>query len=372
VDIGVILLVLARVVAFVGGLFIVGATLISAVRTFVLPRSAPDQIVRIVFVLIRKLFDLRTHNVTTYERRDQIMAMYAPLSLLALPVVWLVLVAFGGGLIYWALKAGAPHDAVLFSASAVLTLGAVPIIGLLQTTLAFAEAVVGLLLTAILIAYLPTMYSAFSARETLVTMLEVRAGSPPTPSTMFQRFHRLKNLQGMTELWHDWEIWFTQLEETHTSLPALAFFRSPQPHRSWITAAGAVLDSAALSLALLDIPYDYRAALTIRAGYLALRQICDFFGIAYNANSQPTDSISIQREEFEEVANELVAAGVTLKADREQAWRDYMGWRVNYDVPLVALARLVMAPYAPWSSDRSIRRVRATLLLRPRKPQPGA
>src|SRR5579859_864247 len=163
--IGDLLLILARIVAFVGGLFIVGATLISAIRTFVLPRSAPDQIVRLVFVLIRRLFDLRTRKTTTYEQRDQIMAMYAPLSLMALPVVWLVLVALGGGLIYWALGIGVAHDALLFSASAVLTLGAAPISGLLQTSLAFLEAVIGLLLTAILIAYLPTMYAAFSTRE---------------------------------------------------------------------------------------------------------------------------------------------------------------------------------------------------------------
>ncbi len=369
-DLGGIVLILLRFAAFFGGLFIVFATLASAIRTFVLPRSAPDQIVRVVFVLIRRVFDFRTRKVTTYEQRDQIMAMYAPIALLTLPVVWLVLVAIGGGFVYWALKVVPVHDAVLFSASAVLTLGAAPITGLLQTGVAFAEAVIGLLLTAILIAYLPTMYAAFSTRETLVTMLEVRAGSPPTPSTMFQRMNRLKHLDALGDIWNAWEVWFTQLEETHTSLPALAFFRSPQSQRSWITATGAVLDAAAMSLALLDIPYDYRAALTIRAGFLALRAIADFFGIEYNANPQPTDSISIQREEFDEVADELATAGIPLKANREQAWVDYKGWRVNYDVPLIALARLVMAPYAPWSSDRSNRRVRATLHLRKRKPQP--
>ncbi|MHB8627150.1 MAG: hypothetical protein ACYDBJ_17555 [Aggregatilineales bacterium] len=367
-DLGGIALILLRLAAFFGGLYVVAATLGSAIRTFVLPRSAPDQIVRVVFLLIRTVFDFRTRKATTYEQRDQVMAMYAPLSLIALPVVWLVLVALGGGLIYWALGIGAAHDAMLFSASAILTLGAAQISGLFQTGFAFAEATIGLLLTAILIAYLPTMYTAFSARETLVTMLEVRAGSPPTPSTMFQRMNRLKHLDSLGDIWSSWEVWFTQLEETHTSLAALAFFRSPQPHRSWITATGAVLDSAALSLALLDIPYDYRAALTIRAGFLALRQIADFFGIEYNANPQPTDPISVQREEFDEVADELASAGIPLKADREQAWNDFKGWRVNYDVPLIALARLVMAPYAPWSSDRSNRRVRASLRLKPRKP----
>lgn len=69
---------------------------------------------------------------------------------------------------------------------------------------------------------------------------------------------------------------------------------------------------------------------------------------------QPTDPISITKEEFDGVYAQLADAGVPVVADREQAWRDYAGWRVNYDAPLLALARLTMAPYAPWVSDRSI------------------
>jgi hypothetical protein len=299
----------------------------------------------------------------TYEQRDVIMAMYAPLTLLILSFTWLMLVTLGYALMYIA-TGMQPHDALVLSESAILTLGAATISGFWQTTLVFIEASFGLLLTAILIAYLPTMYSAFSARETLVTLLEVRAGTPPSPITLFTRLNRLGNLSALGDIWRDWEIWFTQLAETHTSLAALPFFRSPQAHRSWITSAGAILDSSALTIALLDIPYDYRAALTLRAGFLALRQISDFFGIPYNPDPQPNDPISIFREEFDELADELAAAGIPLKADRDQAWRDFSGWRVNYDTTLIALARIVMAPYAPWSSDRSIRWNRPKLFVR--------
>ena len=95
------------------------------------------------------------------------------------------------------------------------------------------------------------MYAAFSRRETLVTLLEVRAGSPPSALTMLQRFHTIHGLAHLTDMWAAWEVWFAELEESHTSLPALAHFRSPQPERSWVTAAGAVLDAAALTESVL-------------------------------------------------------------------------------------------------------------------------
>ena len=141
---------------------------------------------------------------------------------------------------------------------------------------------------------------------------------------------------------------------SHTSLPALAFFRSPQGDRSWITAAGAVLDSAAIFLSTLDAPYDPQAALCLRSGFLALHQVAAFFGIPYNAAPTPEDPISIARGEYDAVCAALAAAHVPLKADPEQAWRDFRGWRVNYDTALLGLAELIMAPYAPWSSDRGL------------------
>src|SRR5579859_2573110 len=246
-DIGGILIIVLRAGVFVLGVYVVFATLFSAVRTFILPRGAPDQIVRAVFLLMRRFFDWRMRNALTYEARDQVMALYAPMSLLALQLSWLLIVTFGFTLVYWAIGFE-PRGALLLSESAVLTLGAAQIIGLTQTTFVYAEAAVGLLLMAILIAYLPTIYAAFSVREMLVNLLEVRAGSPPAPSTLFQRYNRLKRLDELHDLWVEWELWFAQLGETHTSLAVLPFFRSPSPDRSWITAAGAVLDSAALDV----------------------------------------------------------------------------------------------------------------------------
>jgi hypothetical protein len=121
-----------------------------------------------------------------------------------------------------------------------------------------------------------------------------------------------------------------------------------------VIAAGTVLDGAALVRSAVDIPVDSQADLCIRAGYLALRYIAAFFRISYNPRPSATDPISVSRAEFEAALDEMAEAGVPLKADREQAWRDFAGWRVNYDTVLIALAELMIAPPARWSSDRRI------------------
>ena len=199
------------------------------------------------------------------------------------------------------------------------------------------------------------MYAAFSKREALVTMLEVRAGSPPSAITLLTRFYELNRMHMLDDLWTTWELWFVDIDETHTSLAALSFFRSPQSDRSWITASGAVLDAASLAASALEIPSNGQANLCIRAGYIALRHISDFFGLPYDPNPRPDDPISITREEFDQAYDALVEAGMPVKQDRDDAWKNFRGWRVNYDRVLIHLAGLTMAPYAPWSSDRAVR-----------------
>lgn len=347
-------MIVLRIAAFLLGSAIVAGTIASAIRTFVLPRSASDNLTRIVFQLMRLAFSPWTRRARTYAERDQAMALYAPFSLLVLPVVWLVCVLTGYMAMFWAIGIGSWHLALKVSGSSLLTLGFAAVENLPATLLAFSEAAIGLILVALLVAYLPTMYAAFSRREALVTRLEVRAGTPPSAVEAILRYNRLGQLARLGELWPLWEVWFVELEETHTSLAPLAFFRSPQPDHSWITAAGAVLDTGALVSSTLDLPKDPQIDLCIRAGYLALRRIAAFFQIPFDPTPAPTDPISVTRLEYDAVYDQLATAGVPLKADRERAWRDFVGWRVNYDTVLLALAALTMAPDAPWSSDRSL------------------
>jgi hypothetical protein len=341
-----------RALAFGAGAALVGWALSSAVRAFVLPRSAQDRISRAVFVGVRWFFSLFLQGLPTYAQKDRVLALYAPVSLLALTPTLLLIIDLGYTAMYWAIGVDLSM-AFLASGSSLLTLGVQPVSGFPGALLMFSEAAVGMALIAVLIGYLPTMYAAFSKRETAVTLLAVRAGEPASAIEMIIRYHRVHGLEKLGELWATWEVWFAELEESHTSLPALNFFRSPQPEHSWVVAAGAVLDAAALAASTLDLPPDPRANLCIRAGFLALRHICDFFNIPYPRTPRPTDPITLHRVEFEAAYEELARAGVPLKADRAQAWRDFAGWRVNYDLPLVALCSITTAPWARWSADRA-------------------
>jgi hypothetical protein len=348
------MIAVARVLAFVAGAAVVVATLGSAVKSVVVPRAEPVMLSRWVFVNLRRPFDYRVRRAATWEDADRIMSRFAPFALLTLPLVWVAIVIAGFMPIYWALGLDWPRDSFELSGSSLLTLGfAVDHHGPVILVM-FVEATIGLGLVALLISFLPTMYQLFSRREVLVSQLDVRAGTPPTPVAMFQRAKIIGWIQELDGFWLEWERWFTEVEESHTSYLALSFFRSPHPGRSWITAAGAVLDSAALRSSAVDMPHSWQAQLCLRAGYLALRRIAGCYGIRVDPDPTPTDPVSITRDEFDEVLDQLAAVGVPLRPDRDQAWRDFAGWRVNYDTALLALSGLLMAPLSPWSSDRSI------------------
>jgi hypothetical protein len=340
----------AHVIVFAAGVAVVARTLLSAIKTFILPRGVRDVIVGFVFRELRRIFNRLAPRHRPYLVRDRIFAFYAPVALALLAVTWLILVLFGFAAMYWATGDHTVGDAIRLSGSSLLTLGFAVPSGAFETILTFAEAITGLGLAALLIGYLPTMYAAFARRELQVNLLEVNADRPASAVAWFKRAQRLGRWDTLHADWTRWEAWFADVEESHTTLSAVAFYRSQQPEHSWIVAAGAVLDAASLSRSLLDIPKDVQADLTIRAGYLCLRRISDFFGIKYNPEPSPTDPTSVTREKFDVAAAELEAAGIPLRKDRDAAFADFNGWRVNYDRPLLAISRLVLAPEAHWNT----------------------
>jgi len=349
----------------VGVLFLV---VDSALRTFVLPRGATPLVSRGVFVGLRIVFKVVARGARTYNGRDSVMALYGPVGLLLLPGAWMVMVLAAFTAMFHAVGVHGFERAFEMSGSSLLTLGFVQPDDLPTNILAFLEAAIGLALLGLLIAYLPTIYAAFSRREVQVAQLEVRAGNPPSGVQVLVLAQRMERFHLLDDFWRTWQLWFTELEETHTSLGVLSFFRSPVGHRSWVTASGAVLDAASLRLAAVDLPFDPEAGICVRAGFFALRAVADYFGVPFDADPAPTDPISVTRDEFLEACDELVAAGIPVRADREAAWRAFAGWRVNYDRALLGLAGFVMAPYARWSSDRSLRFRRARMRVWRRLP----
>jgi hypothetical protein len=342
------------VLAFGVGALMVVATVLSAIMTLVVPRALPVRITRLVFTGMRALFRLRGSRARSFEARDRDLALYGPISLFTLAATWLVLTGTGYMLMFWALGERPLRQALVLSGSSIYTLGFEVPANLPTTVLAFSEAGFGLVLLAMLISYLPSMYQSFQRREAAVAALDVRANTPPTAAALLIRSSMIGGWDRLEDLWREWENWFVDVAETHTSLPALVFFRSPHWEHSWVTASGAVLDGASLLASTVDRPRCPDAELCIRAGYVAMRRIADFFNVQHNPDPHwPEDPISIDRREFDQVCRQLAEAGVPIKADLDQAWRDFAGWRVNYD-RVLSLAALTMAPYAPWSSDRSM------------------
>ena len=341
-----------RILAVIGGALAVAWVLWSAIRTVIVPRGESVWLSRKVFLVVREGFEFAGRRTRSYEGYDRIMARYAPVALVLLPAAWALIVLLAFVPMYWAFGVSPWREAIITSGSSFTTLGFSRPGGLGADILCFVQATIGLFIVALLISYLPAIYGAFSRRETSVMKLEVRAGSPPSAEEFLIRVHRIRGLEYFATQWEEWENWFVDIEESHTSQPSLPFFRSTRTHSSWITSAGTVMDTASIMVSSLDIEPNPQAQITLRSGFLALRAISTSFRLPYDPDPAPDDPISIEREEYDALMDRLVDAGLPVKQDLDQAWRDFAGWRVNYDETLLRICALVSAPIAPWSSDR--------------------
>ena len=212
-----------------------------------------------------------------------------------------------------------------------------------KLTLSFTAAALAIsILALLLVTYLPTIYSAYTHRETRLTSFETLAGDPPNVVGLMIRAHQLTNLTRLSMLWDGWREWFAELRESHTALPAVAFLGSSREDRNWVSTVGTLLDAASMSLAVLDVETNADAALCIRSGSLALHDIAEYFGFEIDSHPAPDDPISVTRATWDLAYDEMEAAGVPL-VEREQAWRDWAGWRVNYDAALQAMASLTVS-----------------------------
>ena len=178
---------LVDVLLVVAGITATTVVLDAAVRTFVVPRGTVVLFTVVVFLVIRRAFNVVASPRRTYEARDRVMAFYAPVSLLALPFVSLLVVFGAFACIFEGIEDFGWRSAIMTSGSSLLTLGFERPPDLPSAFAAFTEAVIGLAILALLIAYLPTIYNTFSRREVAVTDLAIRAGTPPTPHDLLVR-----------------------------------------------------------------------------------------------------------------------------------------------------------------------------------------
>lgn len=357
-----------RVLVFGGGAATVLVVLSSAVRTVVVPRGEGAILASLVVFRTQALFRLAARLGRSPHRQESIRARSAPTALMLLPVAWASLVIAAFIPMYWALGVESWREAFIISGSSLVTLGFAHPEELAAISLSIGEGLIGLGIIALVISFLPTIYAQFSRREAAVSRLEARAGSPPTAVELLSRAQRIGMFDHIGEMWEEWGLWFVDLEETHTSFPSLVWFRSPVPGRSWITAAGTALDTAALARSSLQLDRPAELGLLIRAGSLALRRVAAFFDLPFEVDPSPTDPIMVTRQEFDEVFERLAREQLPMKPDREQAWLDFSGWRVNYEAALLGLCGLIDPPSAPWSSDRA-KRMRMPSVFRVGRPR---
>jgi hypothetical protein len=365
--------IVVRIVVGLLAVAAVVAVLGSVLRTVVLPRGVPARLARVAFLLVRSLLRLRLRLTgrSDYSTRDRVFALQAPFGLFAQLLVWASLIWALFAVIFWSLSSSTIDGttvgrALEQSGSSMLTLGFDAPRGLVRQLAAFTAAGVGLTLLALVIAYIPTVYAAFSRREARITKLSVRTEGPPTGPALLSSSWRLGRFEQLDEVWDGWEDWFIDIGESHTTFPQLAFFRSPHPSNHWVLASEAVLDGAALFTTVCDVPRQARSELCLHAGVHALISIADFLGIPHHP-PEPDADITLPRQRFDEACGELRDLGVPIRDDRPRSWSEFRSTRARYEPLLAVIGRMTDAPRSDWSSWSDTTPRHTPPLLRPHR-----
>ena len=348
----------ARVAAAVAGGLLVLLAVSSVTVTLIVSRPAKNRLTRWVDRMVDWAYEQVAVRVGDYRRRDQLRATQAAAVLLAQLAAWLIVAYVGFALLLWPFATRGVASAFVDAGSSLFTLGFAVPAGTAPAVIVFLAAATGLVILTLQIAYLPTLYAAFNRRETEVALLNARGGVPSWGPELLARTHYAlgsgtSTLDTMPELYAQWERWAADVAESHTTYLPLVRFRSPGPLSSWVTALLAVLDSAALFLALSpSIAPAVPARLCLRSGFLCFNRIARAMGFDIPDEADPEAGISLTYAEFLDAVARMSEVKFPIERDLEQAWRDFVGWRVNYERAAFAVAAAVDAVPALWSGPR--------------------
>lgn len=337
----------------VAGAIVVLLATRSVARTLLLPGSRVGFLLRGIDQGTDRIFRVVGRLGFDHQRRHEIRAMHAPIILAVQLGSWLALYLLGFSLLLWPIT-HTLREAFRESGSSLLTLGFAATRGGPATTLDLAAAASGLIVVALQIAYLPTLYAAFNRRESDVALLAVRAGEPAWGPELLARAHLMGALAELPALYAQWERWAAEVAESHSSYPVLVRFRAANPMSSWLTGFLAVLDSAALYAAIAGDEVPLQARLFLRMGFGCLQQLAGTIGIPYDPDPRPDAGIRLAQAEFEEGIGRLRAYGFPIARPPGEVWIHFQGWRVNYESIIYTLAYQIDAPPALWSGPRRI------------------
>lgn len=337
---------------FIVGLVVVLLTARNVIRVLIIPRPARAWVASATMRVFVGPTRLVTRRIRNYERRDRILTWQGPLQIVAMALAWLGLFLFG----YGAMIAGDGNvnlaEGLRESGSSLFTLGFASGDRAPLTLIDFIAAATGPMLIGLLIGYLPTMYTAYNARELEVTILRSRAGEPNWGPGLLARAAATDALDQLPTFWLTWERWAANVWESHSSYPILVQTRSARPYRSWVIALLAVMDAAALSLSLRPEDRQGTARVLIRQGTECLTGLAEVSRLEVPP-AGPDAGIVLSHEEFCEAVDAMEAAGYRTQRRARDAWPHFCQWRSRYEPAAYALARHLDVVPAPWSGGRT-------------------
>jgi Ion channel len=339
----------------IAGLFILFATLWEAFETIILPRrvTRPIRLVRMFYRASWKIWAAINRLIRSKKVREAHLSYYGPLSLLGLFATWAFLLVLAFAMLHWAAGSAinAPGETPTFrtdfylSGTTFFTLGLGDVTP--RTTLAKAitvtEGGTGFGFLGLMISYLPTLYGAFSQRELHISLLDARAGSPPTAAELLRRHSEFSDNEVLTPYLRDWEIWAAQLMESHLSYPVLCYFRSQHDNQSWLAAFTAVLDVSALLIAYGEGTAKWQSQLTFA---IARHAVVDLAEVLRVPASHPAQD-RLPPEEVPQVRNLLVECRASSKCG-ESGDKKLIELREMYEPYLHALSERLLMPLPTW------------------------
>jgi hypothetical protein len=341
--------------AFLTGIAIFFIVIWDAFESVILPRRVTRK-----FRLTRAFYRITWQSsrflvslLPSRKTRETLLGFYGPISLLVLIGVWAVGLVLGFGLMQFGAGSAvnvAGNQPSLWtdfylSGTTFFTLGlgdVVPRSGLARA-LVVAEAGFGFGFLAAIIGYLPFIYGSFSKREVEISLLDSRAGTPPTAGELLRRHSYEGGREALRELLKDWELWCAELMESHLSYPVLAFFRSQHDNQSWIAALTAILDACALLKVGIDGACERQAQLTFAIARHAVVDLSQVFGT--QPRVLPNDRLS--PSDLGRLRATLAENGMRLR-DGTEAEQQLVAVRSTYEPYIYALATYLNQTLPAW------------------------
>jgi Ion channel len=348
--------------AFIGilGFALLVTILWDAFESVVLPRHVRRdfRFARFFYRTVWAIWSLTAGHIRSPKRRETYLGYFGPLSLLLLIGCWALALVLAFAMLQWA--AGSALNAsgnpagfradLYYSGTTFFTLGLGDITPKTAgaRVLSVIEAGTGFGFLALVIAYLPTLYGAFSQREVNISLLDARAGSPPTASELLRRHSAERSQDGLSHYLRDWETWSAQLMETHLTYPFLCFFRSQHDNQSWIAAYTAILDTCALLIAYGEGEIKWQAQLTFA---ICRHAVADLAQILYIDSRLPkADRLPVH--DLPKVRNLLVQCGASSFTEAGDAKLKEL--RLLYEPYLNGLSERLLMPLPSWGVDEPI------------------